>query len=279
MNSYLKASCLKLTASIIMLLMSAPLAAPQGTVTISVGQQGQFSAASITPHFGSVKVEPYSGEEITEITRNLADGNEITSKRVMKVYRDSEGRFRSELTIFSGGAEDAANGSPASITINDPVAGVTYDLNPHEHTARKSVTRLFTPTPPIQAAGTVQLQFPPRPVSRRPKFESTTEPLGEMSIEGLEAHGSRNTITYPAGMFGNTLPVVRVREVWNSTTLQVPLLVKIDDPRMGNSVTRLINISLDEPPASLFEVPSDYTILEEMPVRTGDAKSPTENMQ
>lgn len=279
MSPFLKTSGLKLTASLSVLMMSAPLAIPQGTVTTTAGQQGQTLAASTPPRFRGVKGAPYSGEEITETTQTLADGNEITNKRVTKVYRDSEGRIRSETILFRGGADGAAISPPTFININDPVAGVMYQLNPQEQTARKHIMRSFTPPRPAQSTGTAQQQPPPAPEKMPIRIESKFEQLGEMSIEGLEAHGSRDTSTYPAGMFGNTLPIVAVREVWYSTDLRVPLLIKNDDPRTGKSVTRLTNISLDEPPASLFEVPPDYTILEETPVRPGDANPPGDSDQ
>lgn len=279
MNPTLKTFCLNLAASIIVLLISAPPAAPQGAVTTSVAPQSQTSAISTTPRFRGVKGAPYSGEEITETTQTLADGNEITNKRVTKVYRDSEGRIRSETTLFRGGADDAANSPPTFININDPAAGVMYELNTHEQTARKRIMRQFTPPRPAQTAGTAQQQSLPAPEKRPITIESKSESLGEMSIEGLEAHGIRTTFTYPAGMFGNALPIVAVREVWYSTDLRVPLLTKNDDPRTGKMVTRLTNISLDEPTASLFEVPPDYTILEEKPVRASGTNPSGESDQ
>jgi hypothetical protein len=35
---------------------------------------------------------------------------------------------------------------------------------------------------------------------------------------------------------------------------------KRSDPRMGETVYRLTNVNLGEPPVSLFQVPADYTM-------------------
>jgi hypothetical protein len=37
-------------------------------------------------------------------------------------------------------------------------------------------------------------------------------------------------------------------------------MTKRSDPRFGETVYRLTNIQRTEPPASLFELPSDYTV-------------------
>src|ERR1044071_8003923 len=69
---------------------------------------------------------PYSGEEINETNQVLADGTRIHRETRAQVYRDSEGRTRRE--------------TPDNITINDPVAGVTYILNPKTMTGHRLMT-------------------------------------------------------------------------------------------------------------------------------------------
>lgn len=74
----------------------------------------------------TVKGAPYSGEEINETNQMLADGTRIHRETRAMVYRDSEGRTRRE--------------TPDNITINDPVAGVSYILNPKTMTGQKLIT-------------------------------------------------------------------------------------------------------------------------------------------
>lgn len=87
-----------------------------------------------------------------------------------------------------------------------------------------------------------------------------TEDLGTMTLEGILAEGQRSTMTIPAGQVGNKEPLEVVSETWYSPDLQAMILVKHSDPRAGNTVYRLTNVNRTEPPPSLFQVPSDYTV-------------------
>ena len=88
------------------------------------------------------------------------------------------------------------------------------------------------------------------------------ESLGKQMIEGVEAEGTRTTITFPAGMMGNERPINVVSERWYSPELQTVVLSKHSDPRFGETSYRLVNINRGEPARTLFEVPSDYTVKE-----------------
>jgi hypothetical protein len=70
-----------------------------------------------------VKDAPYSATEITESNQVLADGTHIHNEAQAQVYRDSQGRTRRE--------------TPDSVTIWDPVAKVSYILNPKDQTAQQ----------------------------------------------------------------------------------------------------------------------------------------------
>jgi hypothetical protein len=71
----------------------------------------------------TVKGAPYSAEEVNQTDQMLADGTRIHREIRTTVYRDSEGRTRHE--------------TPDNITITDPVANVTYILNPKTMTGQK----------------------------------------------------------------------------------------------------------------------------------------------
>src|SRR5206468_12023105 len=92
--------------------------------------------------------------------------------------------------------------------------------------------------------------------------KTRTESLGKQVIEGVEAEGTRVTRTIPAGEIGNTLPIYVVDENWYSKELQMPVMTRHNDPRSGETVFRLSNIKRAEPARSLFEVPADYTMVE-----------------
>jgi hypothetical protein len=80
---------------------------------------------------------PYSAEAIADSTQALADGNRINRKSVTRVYRDGEGRTRRE--------EIDESGAIVSVSIVDPVAHVTYMLNPASRTAYRDPVRIAMP--------------------------------------------------------------------------------------------------------------------------------------
>lgn len=105
-------------------------------------------------------------------------------------------------------------------------------------------------------------------------FRSTTGPnpnevkqdLGSQMVEGVEAKGTRTTVTIPAGEIGNERPIEIVSERWYSQELQLVVMTRHSDPRSGEMTYKLTNINRSEPVKSLFEVPSDYTVKESLHV-------------
>jgi TonB family protein len=86
------------------------------------------------------------------------------------------------------------------------------------------------------------------------------ESLGKQNVEGVEAEGTRSTVTIPAGEIGNERPIDIINESWYSSELQTLVMTRHSDPRFGESSYRLTNIDRSEPARSLFEVPADYTL-------------------
>jgi len=105
----------------------------------------------------------------------------------------------------------------------------------------------------------------PAPGASRPRPQTKNEPIGTQVIEGLLCDGTRNTITYPIGMFGNDREIVATGETWVSQELRAPVLTKRSDPRSGESVTKLTEINRAEPDPALFLPPPDYTIEDQQP--------------
>ena len=98
----------------------------------------------IAPKFAIGKVvkgAPYSATAITEHVQTLSDGNQIIRKNESKLYRDSEGRTRTEQTLGTIGKWTSGGEAQQHIIITDPVAGVSYSLDPRTHTAHKFVFR------------------------------------------------------------------------------------------------------------------------------------------
>lgn len=128
-----------------------------------------------------------------------------------------------------------------------------FALPKGEDAPASDVTFMRTPAPGHAPDGDgLQMKIAvPKPV---------TESLGKQSIEGVEAEGTRSTVTFPAGMFGNERPINVVSERWYSPELQIVVMSKHSDPRFGETSYRLTNINRSEPARNLFEVPSDYTL-------------------
>ncbi len=102
---------------------------PAPTVTMSV-QMGGFAGAgpAMGSPFKAVTGKPYSGEQVTERVQTLADGTNISqTMRATKLYRDSEGRTRTEHIMTP--PVGAIGSAPMLLTILDPVAGYQYVLN------------------------------------------------------------------------------------------------------------------------------------------------------
>jgi hypothetical protein len=78
----------------------------------------------------------------------------------------------------------------------------------------------------------------------------------------VEAEGQRVTVTIEAGKNCNERPIVTVNERWYSPELQTVIFSKNSDPRIGETIYKLINIDRGEPDSSLFQVPADYTVEE-----------------
>jgi hypothetical protein len=209
---------------------------------------------------GSVTGCPFSAVlEITE-TQTLADGTYIQKKSKALVYRDSLGRIRYESYLFEPIGKEIPE-PPNMIQIFDPVDGFTYWLTPRNAVAtRRSLNEAETSSKvnaqpqhsSVQASASTQPQEP------RPK--SIVEKLGTQLMEGLLVTGRRTTLTIPAGWEGNDRPLVIVSEVWDSSDMGLRLLVKISDPRTGDTERRITNLSRTEPDPSLFRVPADYTM-------------------
>jgi hypothetical protein len=301
----------KIWTVLFVLAVTAPAAAQRGTAepqdleTAKVLQEKLSAALREQKIVGEVRARtavegriipnaPYSAEAVTESTQVLADGNRINRKSATRVYRDGEGRTRREELNDSG--------TVVSVSIVDPVAHVTYVLNPASRTAYRDGVRIAmpggfgtgpevmrgrAPEPAItvepqervkqkieESAGTRVVPPgpppppPPAPTAERVAVEraaagsTSREELGTQNIEGVPATGSRTTTTIPAGAIGNLQPIKVVAEQWFSSDLGVLVMTKHSDPRVGETIYRLQSIVRAEPDRSLFTLPPDYTLKE-----------------
>ena len=239
---------------------------PAGGMAI-MGDHVRFISAGEGFETKLVKGAPYQAETITETVQTLADGNRIVHRNTGLVARDGEGRTRREQTLghlpgFAGKA------GPRTIFIHDNSGGTSYALEPDEKIARKmGRSPLFTKMARGEGSPEGERHIVIERVERKVKhgtteFKPESESLGNRVIEGVEATGTRSTITIPAGEIGNERAIEIVNERWVSPELKVVVMSRNSDPRFGETTYRLAGIVRGEPDRSLFEVPSDYSVKE-----------------
>jgi len=207
-----------------------------------------------------VKGAPFSAVATSETTQTLADGNHINRKTQTNLYRDSLGRFRKEVTLPAIGPL-AASGQPHSfIEISDPVAETSYVLEPEQKIARQmhGPIGLSVRTKGGPGGGSGNVFY--KTFKEAEQAEAKTESLGLQTVGGVNAEGTRTTRTIPAGEIGNDKPITIVSERWYSADMQMDVKSTHSDPRFGNTTYTLTNIQRTEPAATLFAVPSDYTV-------------------
>jgi hypothetical protein len=215
-----------------------------------------------------VKNAPFTGTVVTETSQTLSDGNHITTKTSGFEARDSQGRTRREQALGQIGPVQVD--APKVIFISDPVGQTDYVLEA-DGKARVLKQR-FESAEAVKIAIKTKLALEQEDktttkgyrTERRngePKRDVEHEDLGTQTMEGVSCHGTRETVTIPAGQIGNELPIVITTETWFSDDVHGVVLKKHSDPRFGDTVYRLTNIKLGEPDASLFKVPGSFKIV------------------
>lgn len=233
-----------------------------------------------------VKGAPFCATVVTEHTQSLSDGNRIHTNDSSTLCRDSEGRTRRDagLNLLGAGQDGPA---PKLVTIVDPVAGVRYLLDSENKIAQKMP--LMPDIKAIDADGPASahalderkqvmiyqrtgggpggdVMFNDVTVKKigpdSGESAPNSENLGDQTIEGIHATGTRMTTTIPAGKMGNEKPITVTSERWYSPELKVTVMTKHNDPWAGELKTELKSVNAGEPDASLFTIPADYKVID-----------------
>lgn len=229
---------------------------------------------------------PYSAEVISTFDKVLASGKRVHRETHGKVYRDSQGRTRTE-------AAPPAAPKPLPIRISDPVerctilldsSAMTAKVNPW-HVATSRPTGTFTPRPaasaeppdaPVPSAG---LPTPSDAVPGNgpiggavPKKSAASEELGTREMEGLTVSGIKSILTAnrPAEGDGQSNTVITTTIVqWEARDMGIVVVNDKDDAQLGHFTTKLMNIVRTEPDPALFQIPSGYTVTDRRPQTKG----------
>jgi hypothetical protein len=214
-----------------------------------------------------VKNAPFSATASTETLQTLQDGTTIHRTSSSNLYRDSQGRSRSEVTLSGFGPLQASGTTHTMVTIADPVAGSRYVLDAEHKVAHQMQMHSHGAAKSPEGEQSFQQKMQARLQQEEASGLVKKESLGTQTIAGVTAEGTRITKTIPAGQIGNSKALQIVFERWYSPDLQVVVKSMRTDPRFGTTTYTLANVQRTEPAASLFAVPADFTVQQGGPGR------------
>jgi hypothetical protein len=200
---------------------------------------------------------PFSATAKTESVTTFADGNKIVRGNTVHYYRDGHGRTRIER----------GEGPNRTIAINDPVAGIRYWVRPQNKVVIAYKGPAGQLLPPAMG-GTQDDDLPPfgllgfrMSIGATPTTEaaSATTSLGQKSISGVTATGTRLVRNIPIGVLGNEKPITSTLERWVNPDLGVPVQITQTSTIGGRLTLNMDSIVRAEPDPALFVPPADYT--------------------
>ena len=216
------------------------------------------SSATVSHAANNVRLvtgSPYSALGTSQTVTTLPDGNRVVRQNTVRMWRDSDGRTRSEFSLSSIAGPRPVELNTTVTVIDDPSARERYLLQSGGNVAVTMPIvpcRVNTGLEPDLSVG------PPRPAGL-PMRVSAPVKLGERQVDGETVAGSRVEATIPAGAIGNRQPIKMSAEQWYGRDLQVVVEATYRDPRTGETRYKLSDIHRDEPDAKLFQVPDTYS--------------------
>ena len=203
------------------------------------GPNTEVSGVFVTPVAGI----PFSATIAINSEQKLPEGTTEVKRTQALIARDSQGRFRNERRML---VTESFRGTPTllSVHIFDPVTRLSSFYIPDSGIVRQRI-------------------LPPQPAGE-PNYPGA-EDLGYTTLNGMQAKGVRVTRTIPAQFSGTGQPVQVTDEFWYSEDLHMNILERHLDPRSGEQTVAILSIQREEPPASLFEMPAGYKIVDMTP--------------
>ena len=211
---------------------------------VSSGLAQNISGIFITP----VPNAPFTGVIKVDRTIVRSDGTVESLRTVRDTARDSQGRI---YNVFRALVPAGFAGTPPTIRIHfyDPQTRNYAYLYPNQHTY---TTGTVNHSPAAEPADLIA-----SPAGNSTPLNQLTkeQDLGTQSIEGITAHGVRETQTIPNSTGSE---VVLTDEYWYSDGLHMNVMVKHDDPRKGSVTMTLTQSTRTDPDPSLFQIPEGY---------------------
>ncbi|HEU4415319.1 MAG TPA: hypothetical protein VFT65_11100 [Candidatus Angelobacter sp.] len=194
---------------------------------------------------------PFSGTINVERSSPQPDGSVISLRTARDIGRDSRGRIFTESRML---LPAASSETPmlVGVLLYDPQTRLSTRLNTRNHT--------FTQGTDNRPPATVPPAFLDASQSNRhPQNQFTKEEdLGIHEIDGVPAHGVRETQSIPSDTGDPAKATVITDEYWYSEDLRINLVIRHSDPRTGSVTMRLTQIRRAEPDPARFEIPEGY---------------------
>jgi hypothetical protein len=223
---------------------------------------------------------PFSATVKWTLDLQLADGNAIHAIKWTRLARDSAGRTRFENPMGCDRGVDGQLHARTDVTLYDPATrtttvwtvGFTSEKVANVSHQPVPVERPVAPTAEEQAE-TLERQ---KAALERQRLGTAELPanvvqqtihLGTATIGGVSTDGTRLVNTVPAGSEGNEQTITYINEYWMSKALGMTVKWVTDSPMGGRSAFELQDVLLQEPDASLFQVPVGYTVEQQSPAQ------------
>jgi len=202
---------------------------------------------------GAVPGIPFQAERVATMM-TPADGSAAAPQLpAALVARDSQGRVRFETTgaeyQVKTGPEAGTEVEQHSVIICDPANHTVTRLDTLNKTAVIKQVKAVPPSPSFCEAW------------RRALSRWAEEDLGYQTIEGLDTRGAR--IRYSIDTPNGASSGQYVQDWWCSDELAAMVLEDATTPKGGKSSFALTNLTRREPDPALFQIPSDFTVIEE----------------
>jgi hypothetical protein len=201
---------------------------------------------------------PFQGEWVMVV--ETTDQNGASHILVVKTrgFRDSKGRVRIDRwygPALQGDREPAPATALRDVEIVDR-CGTSWTLYPASQTAKEQDPVRKQPDSPQYCTEFDPIN-PPRPPSN-----GTFETLGHRLIAGVDAIGSRQDTYSSSAAKASGASRIRTSETWCSPELKLGMDFHERDDKDGSEINRtIISVQVGNPDPSLFDIPSDYTVV------------------
>jgi hypothetical protein len=233
--------------------MRFSLAAFSGLLLLTLPATVLPAAAQTSIFLTPVPNAPFSAVVDVQRTIIRSDGSVFNLKSIRGLARDGIGRIHNESRMLIP-ATSTSTPEIDHIHLYDPRTRVSTELDARKRTFYSQTMN----HPPSTVPPTVRFGSPSDTGVPKNDF-SKEEDLGSQEIEGVSAHGVRETQIIPAEGNETGKEITITDEYWYSDELRINLVIKHSDPRKGTTTLTVTHITRGEPDPALLEIPEGYT--------------------